>query len=195
MHPQLQSIADEYRAAGERLRKLASVAPEQWWTRRAHPDRWSVAECVAHLNLTAAVYLPLLDDALDRARALDARPSGSYRRDPVGWMLWRTMGPPVRIKTKTTAPFVPTNVRSVTALIQEFEQLQREQLKRVESADGLPLNDVRVVSPFNAKVKYNLYSCFSILPRHEHRHLWQAEEVAKLLAVKPRESINPARES
>lgn len=195
MYPQLQKIADEFRSAGERLRKLASVAPEQWWTRRADPERWSVAECVAHLNLTAAAYLPLLDEALDRARSLGSQPAGTYRRDPVGWMLWRTMGPPVRVKIKTTAPFVPMNVRSVTALIQEFERLQGEQLKRLESADGLRLNDVRVVSPFNSKVKYNLYSCFSILPRHEHRHLWQAEQVAEELAVKPRESVNPPRQS
>jgi hypothetical protein len=26
-------------------------------------------------------------------------------------------------------------------------------------------------------VRYNLYSCFTILPRHQHRHLWQAERV------------------
>lgn len=181
MHPQLEAITDEFRTAGERLRKLVSAVPEQWWTRRADPDRWSVAECVAHLNLTGVAYLPLLDDALARAQALSARPPRTYRRDPVGWMLWRMMGPPVRVKTKTAAPFVPTNVRSVSGLIQEFERLQQEQLRRLERADALPLHRVRVVSPFNARVKYNLYSCFSILPRHEHRHLWQAEQVAKVL--------------
>lgn len=181
MHPQLQAIADEFRAADERLRQLVSAVPEQWWTRRADPDRWSVAECVAHLNLTAAAYLPLLDDALARAQTLHAPPPRAYRRDPVGWMLWRMMGPPVRVKARTSAPFVPTNVRSVSGLIQEFERLQQEQLRRLEHADALPLNRVRVVSPFNARVKYNLYSCFSILPRHEHRHLWQAEQVAKVL--------------
>jgi len=26
-------------------------------------------------------------------------------------------------------------------------------------------------------VRYNLYACFTILPRHQHRHLWQAERV------------------
>ena len=181
MHPQLQVIADEFRAAGDRLRSLRSAVPEQWWTRRADPERWSVAECVAHLNLTASAYLPLLDDAIERARALGVPAARAYRRDPVGWMLWRTMGPPVRVKTKTIAEFVPTNVRSVAGLVQEFEQLQAEQMKRLEQADRLPLNEVRVVSPFSSKVKYNLYSCFSILPRHEHRHLWQAEQVAKVL--------------
>lgn len=185
MQPQLQTIADEFRAAGDRLHNLVSAVPEQWWTRRADPDRWSVAECVAHLNLTANAYLPLLDDALERARLLEPRPARGYRHDPVGWLLWRTMGPPVRVKTKTTAQFMPANVRSVAGLIQEFERLHDEQLRRVERADGLPLSSVRVVSPFNAKVRYNLYSCLAILPRHEHRHLWQAEQVANRLIAGP----------
>jgi hypothetical protein len=34
-----------------------------------------------------------------------------------------------------------------------------------------------VQSPFNEKVKYNLYSCLTILPPHQHRHLWQAEQI------------------
>jgi hypothetical protein len=181
MHQQLQEIADEYRAAGDRLRKLVSTVPEQWWTRRPDPDRWSVAECVAHLNLTSAQFLPRLDQALAEAEQLPARAPARYRRDPVGWLLWRMMGPPVRVKTKTSAQFMPTNVRSVAGLIQEFERLQQEQLRRIERADGLPLTRVRVASPFNEKVKYNLYSCFCILPRHEQRHLWQAEQVAKAL--------------
>ncbi len=183
MHPQLLEIANEFHAAGDRLRKLVAVVPEQWWTRRADPDRWSVAECVAHLNLSATAYLPLLDAALAQARALHAPAPKRYRRDLMGWLLWRTMPPPVRVRTRTTAPFVPTPaiVRSVAGLIQEFERLQREQTTRLAAADGLPLGDVRVVSPFNSRVSYNLYSCFSILPRHEQRHLWQAEQVATRL--------------
>lgn len=181
MHPQLQAIVEEFHSAGVRLRKLVADVPEQWWTRRADPDRWSVAECVAHVNLTATAYLPLLDDGLARARTIRTSTPRSYRRDPLGWLLWRTMGPPVRVKAKTTAPFVPTNVRSVSGLIADFERLQQEQLERLKRADGLPLSDVRVVSPFSEKVTYNLYSCFSILPRHEERHLWQAEQVAKAL--------------
>jgi hypothetical protein len=33
------------------------------------------------------------------------------------------------------------------------------------------------VSPFAPGVRYNLYSTLSILPRHQERHLWQAEQV------------------
>ena len=34
-----------------------------------------------------------------------------------------------------------------------------------------------MTSPFNARMRYNLYAGFSTLPRHQHRHLQQAERV------------------
>jgi hypothetical protein len=87
------------------------------------------------------------------------------------------MPPPVRIKVKTIASFIPESVAPVDALVAEFEKWQKLQLDFLIAADGLPLNSIRVTSPFNAKLRYNLYSCFSILPAHQHRHLWQAEQI------------------
>src|SRR3989449_4567919 len=84
------------------------------------------------------------------------------------------MGPPVRFRIKTIARFLPSSVAAPELLVQEFDRLQAAQLDCLAQADGLPLSQVRVTSPFNARVRYNLYSCFTILPRHQHRHLWQA---------------------
>ncbi len=177
MHPQLQLVADEYRSAQARLHELTLTVPDERWRRRSDPARWSVAECVAHLNLTSTAYMPLLRDGVARARALERRPTGRYRRDPIGWLLWATMGPPVRVRLKTIARFVPESTAVPTALVEEFDRLQAAQLGCLAEADGLPLAQVRVTSPFNARVRYNLYACFTILPRHQHRHLWQAERV------------------
>lgn len=177
MHPQLERIADEYRSAERRLHDLVHTVPAERWSKRAHPDRWSVAECVAHLNLTSAEYLPLLRDAIARARAFGAAAPARYRRDPIGWLLWRTMGPPVRVRLKTIARFLPAGAVAPSLLVGEFDRLQRTQLDLLAQADGLPLERVRVTSPFNPRVRYNLYACFTILPRHQHRHLWQAEQV------------------
>jgi hypothetical protein len=42
---------------------------------------------------------------------------------------------------------------------------------------GWLLGRMWITSPFDRRIRYNAYSCFTILPRHEHRHLWQAEQV------------------
>jgi hypothetical protein len=177
MHPQLQLVADEYRSAHARLHDLVRAVPDEQWGKRSDPARWSVAECVAHLNITSLAYVPLLQHAVSRARMRERRSPSRYRRDPIGWLLWATMGPPVRFRIKTIARFLPSSVAAPELLVQEFDRLQAAQLDCLAQADGLPLSQVRVTSPFNARVRYNLYACFTILPRHQHRHLWQAERV------------------
>lgn len=179
VHPQLQSIADDFERAQDRLHRLVSTVPEDLWGKRPDPTRWSMMECIAHLNLASAAYLPLLSAGISEARALNGPTPQRYRRDPVGWLLWRMMSPPVRIRTKTPAAFVPTGARSRSELVHEFEELQGEQVRCVEQADGLPLGRVRITSPFDARVKYNLFACLSMLPRHQHRHLWQAEQIPR----------------
>lgn len=179
LHPQLQIIADEFSFATARLHALASAVHDDRWSVRRDPDRWSVGECVAHLNLTGQAYAEILRDAITSApRPVASGPwPGRYRRDFWGWLLWKTMPPPVRVRVKTIAPFVPEGAAPRDRSVAEFEKWQKIQREMLVAADGLPLNAIRVTSPFNAKVRYNLYSCFSILPAHQHRHLWQAEQI------------------
>ncbi len=176
MQPQLDAIAGDYRRAQTRLHRLAESIPPDRWSERPEPSKWSAAECVAHLNLTTEGFRPRVERALADGRKNRGRPPRRYRRDPVGWFLWRIMGPPVRMRVKTTAPFVPASVRAAGESIAEFDRFQEEQLGWVTEADGLPLGRLWVTSPFNARVRYNLFSCLSILPRHQERHLWQAEQ-------------------
>jgi hypothetical protein len=182
LHPRLRSLVEELEQATGRLRALAATTPEAAWAIRPDPDRWSIGECVAHLNLTSEAFLPPLRDAL--ASAPTGRGAGAglrLRRDPLGWLIWRTMGPPVRIRVRTSAGFVPQGDTPAPTLIATFEGRQRELIACVHAADGRDLHAVRIPSPFDPRVRYNLYSALSILPRHQHRHLWQAEQVRRRL--------------
>src|SRR2546428_8403220 len=138
MHRQLQLVADEYTSAQARLHELVRAVPAEQWPRRADLPRWSVAECVAHLNLTSLAYVPLLSHAVSRARMLERRPPGRYRRDPIGWLLWATMGPPVLVRIKTIARFLPSSLAAPELLVQEFDRLQAAQPACLAQADGLP---------------------------------------------------------
>ena len=184
MHPQLRDVLDEFEAAQARLHGLVSTIPGSTWQLRPDPARWSMAECVEHLNLTAEAYLPLIGAALESGRAAGARSSGPrrYRRDPVGWFMWRMAGPPARHRVKTTSAFIPSAERPLPELVAKFDRLQEAQIQCVVDADGLPLGQLWIRSPFDPRIRYNAYSCLTILPRHQQRHLWQAEQVAAALA-------------
>lgn len=180
---QLAEVVEEFEKAERRLDRLVAETPDERWSVRADPERWSVAECIAHLNLTGAAYVPVLEAAVEQARTLPPLGDRRYRRDPVGWLLAIATGPLPRIgslrfgRGRTATRFVPSGELDRETVVAAFKRLQTKQIELTRAGDGLPLDRVKVTSPFDARVRYNLYSCLVMLPGHQHRHLEQAEEV------------------
>ena len=173
---QLSAVLADLRSASRRLRTLRAAASPAVLTLRPAADRWSAAECVAHLNLTSQALLPLLRTGIEEARRLDGPISSRYRRDFFGWLIWKGLETPGRFRTKTGAAFVPSGDQPIDTLVAEFERLQAEVTACTRDATDLPIDRVKIVSPFNVRLKYNLYSALTILTAHQHRHLWQAEQ-------------------
>jgi hypothetical protein len=174
MNPQLAAIVSDFESASRRLYALAERLSVDDWRRRPGPERWSPVECVAHLNLTSEAFVPLLRDGIDRARR-ERRPAPrSYRRDLMGWLIWRAASTPGRFKAKTTPPFVPSADRPPAEVVADFDRLQALLIACTRDADGLAVDRVRIRSPFNSRLAYSVYSALTILPAHQHRHLWQA---------------------
>lgn len=183
MQAQLAAIIAEFEGAQARLHHLDAAVPSERWNTRADPMAWSVGECIAHLNLTSKAYIPLLRAALAEGSTLGPAKHGRYRMDPVGWLMSRAVGPMAGIgrlrigKVKTKPAFVPASDLPKGEIVAEFDRLQAEQIAITREADGLQLERLRITSPFDARVSYNVYSCLAMQPRHQHRHLWQAEQV------------------
>ncbi len=183
MHPQLAHIASELGTARERFRRLAAATPDAAWNERVDPNAWSVAECVAHLNITSREYEPKLRRAIADARAMGGGAPRRYRRSFFGWMISVTTGPMpgfgnVRFgRVKTPPTFVPSGDLPKDALVAEFERWHDVLVAFVREADDLPLDRTRMQSTFDTRVFYDAYSALVIVSRHQHRHLAQAERV------------------
>jgi hypothetical protein len=178
VNAQLQAVIDDLTSARERLRALYRALPGDAWSQQPAENRWSAAECIAHLNLTSRALLPLLCAGLDEARVRGVRTAPRYRRDLVGWLVWQAMRPSGGLKTAALPAFVPPSALPLEDLLGEFERLQDELASCVRKAEGLAIEQVTVVSPFDARVKVNLYAALTLVARHQHRHLLQAERAA-----------------
>jgi hypothetical protein len=180
VNAQLQAVIDDLELAGRQLRALYRALPAAAWSDQPAQGRWSAAECVAHLNLTSAALLPLFQAGLREARVRGARTAGRYRRDLIGWLVWQVMRPSGGLKTAALPAYVPSagSAAPVEDLLAVFDRLQQELLACVRDAEGLPIEQVTVVSPFDARVKVNLYAALTLVARHQHRHLLQAERAA-----------------
>jgi len=176
LNAQLEEIATELREATARLHRLREAVPAERWPVRNDPARWSVSECIEHLNLTSAAFEPVLAAGIEKARKERTSPR-KYRKGFLGWALWKMTGPDARGRVQTAPSFVPASAPPADTAISEFERWQDVVLALLASADGLAIDKVTMTSPFNARMKYNIYAGFAAIPRHQHRHLQQAERV------------------
>jgi hypothetical protein len=181
MQRQLRAVVAHLEAERDHLHAVAARTPEERWSTRAHAGRWSVAECVAHLNLTSQAFLPLLRAALAQAPAT-GNAAYTLRRDLAGYLLGYAVGPMpralrARMRFRTSAGFVPTGNAPRAKTVAEFDNLQTQLIAFARESDGRAIDRVRISSPFDARAKYNVYSALVLLPRHQERHLIQAEDV------------------
>lgn len=181
LHPQLRAIEQELAVVTTRAARLVDQTTEAGFRRAPHPGHWSIGECLVHLSLTTRAYLPLIDDALQIGRLIASRQPNRYRRDFFGWLLCHISEPPYRLKASTRPRFVPATIGSRAEVLTEFVSLQQELTVRVHRAEGLELGRLRIVSPFDGRLEYSLYSAFRIIPAHQRRHLWQGSQIHRLL--------------
>jgi hypothetical protein len=183
MNSQLADLISQLENAHARLDRLGDLVPEDRWSRRNDQSRWSAGECVAHLNLTSEAYIPRIRKAIEEARTMPPKTGGAYRPDLIGRIFGKLVGPIPKIgklrigKVRTTPAFVPNANLPKQQLLSEFKRLQLELMRQVRECDGLPIDKVKIVSPFGEKIHYDCYSALVLLPRHQERHLEQAELV------------------
>lgn len=178
----MQSVEEELDEASKRARALVDGTEARLFTVRPNPRSWSAAECLSHLSISTEMFLPVLKKALADSRAKAAKTKvGVPKMDLMGRVLRWFLEPPIRSRVKTTAPFVPRSVRAKSEALAEFVTFQQQLKLLLHEARDLDVTKTKIVSPFDKRVKYNVYSAFRIITAHQRRHLWQAEQAVKAL--------------
>lgn len=178
----IEDVEKELSEATQRAWTLVQSTDGRLFTVRPNASSWSAAECISHLSISSEMFLPVLQKALDdaRKRGLTLKKKG-LRMDLIGRVLRWFLEPPIRQRVKTQARFVPRSVRAKAEAFGEFANLQSKLAEQLAAARDLDLTRVKIVSPFDKRVKYNVYSAFRILVAHQRRHLWQAEQAVAAL--------------
>jgi hypothetical protein len=177
----MSEIERELNEATARAWSLVKTTDGRLFTVRPDPKSWSAAECLSHLSISTEMFLPVLRDALAEARKKKLVARKPPKMDLLGRILRWFLEPPIRQRVKTAAPFVPKSVRAKAEAFGEFASLQEKLADLLRGAAELDLARIKVISPFDKRVKYNVYSAFRIITAHQRRHLWQAEQAIAAL--------------
>lgn len=181
MHPQLLAVENELASARLRLDRLVMKTPDSRLIQPPVPGGWSAAQCIKHLNMTSQVFIPELEAAVEEAATLNDKQPARLRRSFLGWMLWKGISQPGKMKMKTSETFEPVADVDFATEVEEFNRHQSHLIHLVRECDGKPIHRVKVASPFSKRMSYDLYAALTIIAGHQHRHLWQAEQAVLVL--------------
>jgi hypothetical protein len=173
--PQLSAIVRELEDVNAGWKKLIHEIGEAKLWQRPVKGGWCVAECLDHLTTTNRQMLPRLEQLLPTA------PAGQepYKMDFKGRMLVWFIEPPYRMKFKAVPTFQPHAENK--DVLGEFLASQESAIAAVSRCNGLSLNKMKFISPVDERMSYNAYAALKLLPAHQRRHLWQAQQVVKHL--------------
>jgi hypothetical protein len=145
--------------------------------RRVNGGAWSVAQCIDHLNVTARLYLPRLDEGIANAIRQGRYGEGPFVYWWIARLFVRTLEPPPRFRVKTPAAFEPPPGRTRREIMAAFRAYQVQYVDRLRQANGLDLARAHVRSPAASWLVMPLGTGFAAMIAHERRHLWQARRV------------------
>lgn len=146
---------------------------------RPAPERWSIAQCLAHLNISARLYADRMEAAIREGRDAGVLSAGPFHYGLLARMLARAVDPANRKKSRSPAKFVapPGQTYDPRDVLQAFDAAGARWERCLHEANGLDLAPVKVRSPAAAWMRLPLGALFAIQAAHERRHLLQAEAV------------------
>jgi hypothetical protein len=98
----------------------------QW---RSRPGRWSIVECLDHLN-AGWLSLPKLDRKIAEARSKGWLGDGPFREPWLGRLYVRAVEPPVRVRLPAPKRYRPRAMADSSDVVPKLLALQDELIRR-----------------------------------------------------------------
>jgi hypothetical protein len=144
---------------------------------RPDPGKWSIAECLAHLNITAETVQKFMTREIEQAKQEKRVGEGPFSIGPKGRLMVWIAEPPPKFRIRA-----PKNVRPPAAiddplqLLPAFLKAQDEWERLMREQQGLDLAKIKVGQ---GAFRVRLAAALPWMMAHQRRHLLQAENVKR----------------
>ncbi len=181
LNPEIERLLYQLDVVVSDVQGLAQCAGADF-ARRPAPGRWSPAEAIEHLNLTARLALPKFETAIEQAQAKNRFHPGPYTYGVLERWFLAKMEPPVRgFRVKAPPKMRPAGDLDASRAAADFADLHGRLRELLKAANGLDLARVKVESAFSRWIRYSLGMGFWLLLAHDRRHIWQARQALQQL--------------
>lgn len=148
-------------------------------------EKWSIAECFQHLNLTLAIYIPQMVE-LVKQKELYPKLSEEFSYSFLGKMAVKFMAPkedsriPYKMKTfDNLNPGASTFDQAMT--LRAFLDFQNDTLFVIEELNDMNLSKPKIITAAGRWLKMGIGDALHFMIAHNQRHLQQAQNNFKLI--------------
>jgi hypothetical protein len=177
MTPEIENYLDQLLSIRQEVPGIVANLSDDRFNWRPSPERWSIAQCLGHLNLTAARFVPAIDAAIADARAKGLLSPGPFSYPLLERRFVRLQEPPPKMRGRAFKRFVPPADLPMRDAVAQFLDWQEQIGERLRRADGVDLRRAKHKSPVLPLLTWRLGTMFAMILAHERRHLWQAKQV------------------
>jgi hypothetical protein len=187
MNLDLDRCAQDIKESRLRAQSLvSSLAPDQF-TKQPEPGKWSVAECILHLNTTARVVQSLMEKSIAEGKRNNRVGSGPFGVGFKGRLLFWIAEPPPKFRIRAPRNVrPPSRIEEPLKLLPDFLKAQDEWERLIRESAGLDLAKIKIGPRFSA-FHMRLAGVVPWMMAHQRRHLLQAENVKRqILSAAPK---------
>ncbi|GAA4395556.1 DinB family protein [Nibrella viscosa] len=145
---------------------------------RPAPDRWSIIQCLQHLNLAERFYIRNLQKKIDDLGLIQTIPTDQpIESDWVGRTLRYSVDPNTNLKLPAPSMIRPRAELDTYSVLDQFVELQQLLHDLLDKAIYLDWNRTRMMSLFGNWIKIRVGDALIMLVLHTERHIRQALRV------------------
>src|ERR1700730_13358152 len=175
---ELRDYYEQFENIKEDPLELTAPLNDDQFNWRPSPRRWSISECLAHLNVLDGLDVPAIRIAIERGSAQGLTGKGPFRYGFLSRNFVRFSEPPVKLKFRAPKVYRPPSDQPKERVVAGFIAIHDQLLELILKANGLDLARIKVGTPF-PRVIFSLGQRFALLAAHDRRHLRQAWDVRR----------------
>ena len=155
------------------------ILSEKKLNHKENTEKWSVLECIEHLNLYGDFYNPEIRNNIIKSHS---KPSDTFKSGIIANYFTNTMLPKKKLNNmKTFKDKNPLGSNLDKSVIDRFINQQKEFLQLIEMSKSVNLTKIKTSITISKLIKLRLGDTFRFITAHNERHLKQAENVLRLL--------------
>ncbi|SHI64021.1 DinB superfamily protein [Hymenobacter daecheongensis DSM 21074] len=174
----LDQLAAELRALRELTAQRFRPLSDDQLNRRPAPGKWSIGQCLEHLNIIGGHVLPVMARKLKQAQESGSKPAETVKTGFIGRKLIVAMQTPASEKPlQSPQQYAPSGSRLPRTVVEVFSRQLDELANLVEQARTVNANGIRIPNPVIPLLYLRLTDQLELLVVHLKRHVQQAERV------------------